>query len=477
LTAAELPTLADIAEELRRRTRNKIERYYPDTGPLRRELYPKNMAFFAAGAIHRERAALAGNRVGKTEAIGGYETVLHLTGRYPAWWVGKRFDHAIRAWAAGDTSKTTREILQTKILGAPGRHGTGLIPADCIVRATPKPGVPEAVETIYVRHSSGGVSSLTLKSYDQGRRSFQGTEQDLILLDEEPPEDILVECTMRTMETGAFAGGIILLTFTPLLGWTEVVNKFLSEGERTAAGRFVVQATWDDVPHLSQKEKDELWATLPPHQRAARSKGTPDLGGGAIYPISEEEITVTDFALPAHWPRLYGLDVGWNWTAAIHLAWDRDKDVVYFYREYLRGEAEPAVHVAGIQAPGKWIPGVIDPAANASSQFDGRKLIQGYRKAGLVVVEADNAVEAGIYETWLRMSTGRLKVFRSCQKWFDEFRKYRRNDKGRVVKKDDHLQDGGRYGIMGLRRAIVDPGSIVADAAVTKGRSTGHWSA
>ena len=55
------------------RARNRIHRFYPDQGPLRRELYPKHLAFFAAGAEHRERLMMAANRVGKTEGVGAYE--------------------------------------------------------------------------------------------------------------------------------------------------------------------------------------------------------------------------------------------------------------------------------------------------------------------------------------------------------------------------------------------------------------------
>jgi hypothetical protein len=86
--------------------------YYPDAGPLCRALHPKHLAFFAAGAVHRERLFMAANRVGKTEGVGGYETTLHLTGDYPPWWEGRRFDRPISAWAAGKTGETTRDIVQ-----------------------------------------------------------------------------------------------------------------------------------------------------------------------------------------------------------------------------------------------------------------------------------------------------------------------------------------------------------------------------
>lgn len=215
-----------IQSELDRRARNKISRYYPDEGPLRRELYRKHLEFFAAGLHHRERCFMAANRVGKTEGCGAYETTLHLTGQYPDWWPGKRFDRGIKAWAAGDTSKTVREIIQEKLLGKPGEHGTGMIPGDLIIHKTTKQGISDAIDTVYVKHVSGLRSMVVLKSYDQRREAFQGSEQDVIWLDEEPPQDIYTECLMRTMTTG----GLVYVTFTPLQGLSDVVLSFLPNG-------------------------------------------------------------------------------------------------------------------------------------------------------------------------------------------------------------------------------------------------------
>lgn len=210
----------------RRKTENRIDGYYPDTGPLRRELYVKHLEFFKAGSVHRERCMLAANRVGKTEGVGGYETALHLTGEYPEWWEGRRFEHPIEAWAAGDTSQTVRDIIQSKLLGPIGQYGTGLLRKRCIVRTTPRQGIPDAVQDIYVKHKSGGASSLTLKSYDQKRISYQGTGKHLIWLDEEPDLGIYSECLLRTMTTN----GIVMCTFTPLLGLSDVVMSYMPEG-------------------------------------------------------------------------------------------------------------------------------------------------------------------------------------------------------------------------------------------------------
>lgn len=209
--------------------------------------------------------------------------------------------------------------------------------------------------------------------------------------------------------------------------------------------RFVVQATWDDAPHLTAEAKAELWNSIPPYQRDARSKGIPQLGSGAIYPVPETDIVVVPFEIPSHWARSYALDVGWNRTAAIWGACDLETGTDYLYQEYYRGQAEPAIHAAAIKARGSWMMGAVDPAARGRSQKDGAQLMQDYLDLGLTLVAADNTVEAGLLDVWQRLSTSRLRVFTSLTNWLIEYRLYRRDEKGNIVKKMDHLMDATRY--------------------------------
>lgn len=449
LTRDEKVVLAELMQEKYRRTlTRKLYTYYPEEGSLSRHEYPKHMMFFDAGRIYRERCFMAANRVGKTEGCTGYELALHLTGHYPDWWTGRRYDRPIRAWAAGTTSETTRDIIQRKLLGPITAIGTGLIPEADIVDPKRDSGIPDAIGTVQVRHYTDGIedglSSLSFKAYKQGRKSFEGDEQDCIMLDEEPPADIYIECVIRTMTTG----GLIMLGFTPLEGISETVLMFMPGGQISApnvTGKFMVSATWDDAPHLSQKDKDELWSSLPPHQRDARSKGIPSIGSGAIYPVSETDILVDPFQFPDYWPRAYGFDVGWKATASVWGAVDRENDILYLYSEYKKGHSEPPVHVQAIKNRGAWIPGVGDPASRASNQRDGESLLNEYISLGLDLSLADNTVEAGLFDVYTRMVTGRLKVFKTLVQWLEEFRIYRRDEKGKVVKDNDHLMDATRY--------------------------------
>lgn len=237
LTSSEKRELLSLLEEReRRKARRKFFSMYPETGPLRRELYAKHLTFFAGGAEHLERCMMAANRIGKTWGVGAYETTAHLTGKYPDWWTGRRFDRPIDAWVAGDTSETTRDVIQVALTGVGGEGGegdlgTGMVPGDLIVgKPSTKRGISGAFDTLRVKHVTGGVSKVGFKSYDQGRAKFQGTKKDLVWLDEEPPIDVYEESLLRLTGTTPEEGnGLMLCTFTPLNGLSKVALKFLPE--------------------------------------------------------------------------------------------------------------------------------------------------------------------------------------------------------------------------------------------------------
>jgi hypothetical protein len=152
--------------------------------------------------------------------------------------------------------------------------------------------------------------------------------------------------------------------------------------------------------------------------------------------------------------KAFGMDVGWNNTAVVFGAWDRENDVIYVYSEHKQGESEPIIHAQAIKARGEWLRGVIDPASRGRSQIDGNNLFQLYKKEGLHIYPADNAVEAGIYEVWQRLSTGRLRIFNSCTGLIKELGLYHRDAKGRIVKKNDHLLDALRYLLMSMNTTV-----------------------
>lgn len=782
LSEQERETLIECLEVLASDQKyNKFKNFFPDEGEYRRALYPKHIEFFDAGKTYTERGFIAGNRVGKSEA-GCYETVCHATGLYPEWWTGLRFTRPVLIWVGGDTATTLRDIVQKKLLGEITDIGSGMLPKDTIIEYKTRRNVPDAIETIRIRHITGGTSTIVLKSYEQGRVSWQGSEVDFIWIDEEAPQEVYGEALIRLMTTK----GSMIMTFTPLSGLTPVVLSFLDNSQETDVDfpKWVTICGWKDVPHIDEETKAKMLAATPPQLREARSEGKPTVGEGLVYPIDPKNVTVDDFQLPKHFQRLYGMDVGWNncvakdsmvlmvdgsqkpiqdivigeqvmafdfetedlvpttvvdtfkgfatnmvrtgiseeqqivctddhpfahrgaaknkikmkeikdinkrirefqsvvlpskWTisngeqicsdsmarivgyligdgcltysnrrlefaqtiqpfiddmrkclldvgckmksynnnkihfigggeegnavlefvreigllgkvslnkfipkefftasesvienllvglihtdgsvegdnvryytiskqlaegvkllclrlgiyasiscdnrvrnanhhktyrvtirrptrlallapkqlkstrperkkradrllsfyekapdqdiycitidhkdhafvcngfvvsntAALWGAWDKDNDIIYIYTEHKQGQAEPVIHAKAIKARGEWIKGAIDPAARGRSQIDGETLYMLYRKEGLKIFPANNAVEAGIFNVWERLSTGRLKIFKSCTMLLRELSLYHRDDKGKIVKSNDHLLDCLRY--------------------------------
>ena len=171
---------------------------------------------------------MAANQVGKTIA-GGAEVAMHLTGEYPEWWPGIRYAEPVNWWASSVTGEATRDNPQAKLVGPPAREeewGTGFIPKRCILDVVRGRGTANLLDTVTVRHASGGVSSLGFKTYEQGREKWQGPTLHGVWYDEEPPMEIYMEGLTRT---NAVRDSRVILTFTPLLGMSDVVSMFLKD--------------------------------------------------------------------------------------------------------------------------------------------------------------------------------------------------------------------------------------------------------
>lgn len=452
--------LTDGVSSLRGR---KLEGYAP---------YPKQARFHSLGKTVRERLLRAGNQNGKTFCVGA-EAAYHLTGLYPEWWQGRVFDRPVVVWAAGETGEATRDNPQRTLLGLPNEEGTGLLPLEYIGLGPGQYGMATGVAALYdfikVRHHTWGVpdgwSLLRFKYYAQGQAKWQGPPVDFVWFDEEPPEDVYDEGLARTIATG----GIAALSFTPLQGMSTIVKRFLMEKSND---RSDTNMTIHEAEHIPAAERARIIASFPEHQRAARESGTPTMGSGLIFPVAEKALKVAAFPIPAHWPRIAGMDFGATHpTAASWLAWDRDTDTVYVYDCYRKtGDSSfLPLHAAAIKARGVWIP-MAWPHDGNNEVAAGPQLAQQYKGQGVSMrhenakfphdpkneIKSRVSVEAGLSEMLTRMLTGRFKVFSHLEDWFDEFRLYHRKD-GMVVKLADDLLSSTRYGIMDLRYAIVVP--------------------
>lgn len=454
LPCSEAVLLTRLEQEWeRRRSFNRLAEYRP---------YSKQREFHNAGHI-RERMLMAGNQLGKTLAA-SMEVAMHLTGRYPDWWEGRRFTKPVRWIAGSESAELTRKGVQRLLLGPPENKalwGSGSIPKDCLVDTSPRQGVPDAVASIIAKHESGGISSIQLQSYDQGRSKWQAETLDGGWLDEEPPEDVYFELLTRTNTTL----GPVLCTLTPLEGVSAVVRRFYIE---KVEGTHLTMMTIHDAEHYTEEQRRAIIATYPEHERKARTEGIPQLGSGRVFPFDKSQITCQSFDIPKHWPQIGGLDFGWDHpTGAVRLAWDRDSDVIYVIAAY-RARTTPPMQVAAAVKPwAEWLPWSWPHDGKASGgKFDAQEQLQLqaiYKKHGLKMLfqqaqfeDGTNGVEAGITDMYERMQTGRWKVFAHLNDWLEEFELYHRKD-GLIVKLNDDLISASRYALMMRRYAITRP--------------------
>lgn len=424
---------------------------------------------------------MAGNQLGKTLG-GAAECAMHLTGQYPDWWQGRRFDKPVILIAGSESAELTRDGVQRLLMGPPDREeewGTGFIPQASIEARTRRMGVSNALDTVTVKHVSGGSSTLYLKSYDQGRSKWQANTVDFVWFDEEPPEDVYFEGITRTNATK----GSVMVTFTPLKGMSSVVARFLLE---ESPDRATITMTIDDAEHFTEEERQKIIDGYPAHEREARTKGIPTLGSGLIFPVLEEDIICSPFEIPAHWPQIGGLDFGWDHpTAAVSLAWDRDKDCIYVTRNYRKRQATPIIHAAAVKQWGQtkptdvqWLPWAWPHDGNNDTAA-GENLASQYREQGLFMLperatflDGSNSVEAGLMDMLDRMQTGRWKVFVDCAEWLEERRMYHRKD-GKIVKERDDVISASRYAMMMLRFARTKPVEEEADDMDWRGSRSG----
>ena len=430
-----------------KRARNKLADYNP---------YVKQMIWHALGCDNNESLLMGANQSGKTLA-GAFEMAIHLTGRYPPWWTGRRFTKPIRALAGSESAELTRKGVQRLLLGPPedeASWGTGSIPGECILATPRKQGIPNAVDHILVKHVSGGSSMVQFASYDQGRSKWQADTIDLVWFDEEPPEDVYMEGITRTNATD----GYVFTTFTPLKGMSAVVSRFWPSPKFPKCAMVIMGI--NDVGHYNEEQRANILAKYPKHERDARAHGIPQFGSGLIFGVDEASITCAPIPIPKHWKVIGGLDFGWDHpSAAVKLALDCDTDTVYVVAAHRKSEQTPIMMAGAVKGWGARLPWAWPHDGLQHDKGSGEELAAQYKDQGLNMLpekathpDGGNGVEAGLMVMLDRMETGRFKVFSTLVEVFEEIRSYHRKD-GKIVKLNDDLICAIRYAIMMIRFA------------------------
>lgn len=460
--------LALLEEKHRRKTQNQMQHFVP---------YHWQKLFYKAGISNMQRLLMAANQVGKTRGA-SFEFAFHVTGRYPDWWEGRKFDQIKRSWALGHSGEQMRDNIQLQLFGeithVNGQRqlsGTGSIPHNCIIQDSIvwSPHTKNLVKDVAIRHKSGRRVMISLKSYTQGQDVMMGPVIDLIWIDEEPiDQEIYPQALIRTTNGDEGKGGMVLMTFTPENGMTPLVTQFMNDLKK---GQYLQNVTWEDAPHITDDVREQLLAAIPEHQRDMRTKGIPLLGEGQVFPIAEEHIKCKPFQIPEHWPRLFGIDFGWDHpTAIVWLAYNPDNETYYVY-DCIKKDKVTISQWAMIinKRHPNWIPGSWPHDGLQHDKVSGIQIAQHYVDEGVNLLpsratfpDGTNGVEAGLYQMLDLMTSGRFFVFNHLGEWFDEFRMYHREN-GKLVKLFDDLMSATRYAFMMTRFGAVEPFDVDDD--------------
>jgi phage terminase large subunit-like protein len=432
--------------------------------------YPWQDEFMAATAVYFECCLCAGNQVGKS-VTGSLIDSFHLTGDYPEDFDGHRFEFAPLLWVLGYSMEKTRDLIQSKLFGQfdGDKFTGGYVPASRIVTRgwESAQGTPNAMRSILVKHSSGENSKVQFWSYSQGQHAMMGDLVDWIHVDEEPKDpQIRPQLLTRTINGDRGRGGRIIYTFTPENGRTELVCQFM---DTPSPSQFFMQKGWVDAPHITPEKAKRLLDSYPPYQREMRSQGTPMLGHGRIYDLGEDFLTVDPFPIPEHWYVIDALDFGWDHPQAhVQLVEDRDQGVFYLTKAFKSRMSSAAEAWSATKAWAKDVPTAWphDGLQHEKGRTDSRQQRDHYAEAGFDMLAqhaqwpaGGNSVESGVYELGDLMRKGKFKVFKGLVDFFNEYRQYHRDDRGRIVKTMDDVLDAVRYAYM-MRRYAVQYGRI-----------------
>src|SRR5258706_16182829 len=101
-----------------------------------------------------------------------------MSGQYPKWWRGKKFDKPTRGWIVGVTAQLVRDGPQRQVVSRQGEFGSGTIPlASFATKPVMVPGGTGSSDTLSVaQHTDGvraGISTAPFKPFVAGAPQMQ----------------------------------------------------------------------------------------------------------------------------------------------------------------------------------------------------------------------------------------------------------------------------------------------------------------
>lgn len=258
-----------LAEKIRSMPKGSVKRYYAkllmDTIRYRLENYAleRYQPYPHQKKIHTDTSKIRGlygaNRVGKT-FLGIKEVCTHATGYYPSWWPGvNRLEPPVQIWCVIESFK--------KSTSAGGSTESGSTHGDQIEQNI-DPEIDRYPTRQKKRYVLKNGSIIHMKTYGQGRTSFESESIPFIYFDEECPEEIYKAGLARTID----CNGRILITLTPVEG-AEWFHKLIRRDKNGDEDVFVLNEDIYANESLSDDEIDKVKRQYDGRDRRIRIDG------------------------------------------------------------------------------------------------------------------------------------------------------------------------------------------------------------
>lgn len=425
----------------------------------------KALDFYASGLTARQRMWLGGVRTLKTSSI-LKEVSCHLHGIYPEWWNGYKYDRPTR-WLVGTVKKEkTRDVLQKYLLTGDSQFNLKpFIHPSLVTEDYKSKEVSKGFGKIFIRHVSGGISELKFGSFEEGASKHQSETLDGVHIDEAPSHELYMEFLNRTAAFGDYRT-FVLISMWPEFGRDELVDFFMNKGSagESVDHHFYMHSSWSDNPFLPEAEKTRLRLGSPDYLLEAREHGIPIFGVGKVFTVKESDIICPRFEIPSWFRLIAGIDpsaTSKGFWGAVLMAYDPDNDVVYVIRDYKKSGLTMSEHCDNLlKFIPSWCYAICDPAGGGEDQATKESALQFLSRHGIHIVKANKAKmrkEAIIGEIEIRMRSDKFKSFETCPFYRDEMRRYSRDEKGRILKENDHTLDASFYALAALSYAKTDP--------------------
>jgi PBSX family phage terminase large subunit len=310
--------------ELARRKREEPIRYFTPNRGAQEE-------FFNMCKDRREIAFFAGNKSGKTHC-GAKFVVQAAMGELATEFEQEVLYHEpIDVWVGSVDYRIQREAAQREV--------EFFLPKSVIKKMyTLQNGIVDRIEL-----TNG--STIGFKTYEQGRKAWQGPKRHIVWFDEEPPEDIIKEGMARLIGKNAK----LIFTMTPLMGHTIVYRRFIEDSVPYRG--YVFGTTYENKAHLDS-EYIKTMEDMSEDDRAQRLMGQFMRLEGLVFNEFKRKNNVIPHVDPEpdKYVFLGGFDFGADHPTTFCIAGIDAYENIYVFKEYKQRDASIEDHAIAWKA-------------------------------------------------------------------------------------------------------------------------------